>query len=615
MKKHLLLEKSRLVILSFSLLLAYGSLNAQIFNDLAPNLIDVQFSATEWGDYDNDGDLDVYISGYNDDYNYSKIYRYDSLNGEFTDINAALVSLGSGAAAWGDYDNDGDLDLVITGRNDNDQPQTKIYENIGNDNFVDINVTLRAVKHSAVEWIDFDNDGDLDLLLAGEDAFLNSMTKLYRNDGNDKFVDTYAGLPGVRSCDIACVDFDADGLTDIAISGNTGSELITKLYKNELDDWTEVVTSMPGLEYSSLEWADFDFDGVPDLYMQGFNGERAVSMIYLNGADGFERMNIAAPGLQKGSVSCADIENDGDMDMIITGLDNSEAPRTVVMITVAGSLAVSGIGLEAVYRSDAQFGDFDHDGDLDLVLSGVNGNGTFISTVYRNDMTLMNNKPAPPSGMDALVWNNTATMHWDYGDDWETLPESLTYNVMIGTSKGAIDVVSPMSDLETGRRLLPETGNTGYNLFYEARGLVQGRYYWQVQSIDNGLLGSAFTAIDSFDILGIKTTPSDYEQPLCTGQEIEIPFEVSSDFDTNNVFYAQLSNTKGLFTDPIIMDSLVGYGDGVIIATIPEDIENSKTYKIRVVSSSPYVEGSDNTEFLTIFRGMPLYYNIPLTVH
>jgi hypothetical protein len=65
-----------------------------------------------WGDYDNDGDLDLVMTGYKDSVRFTKVYRNDS--GTFVDSGAAILGV-AGRAVWGDYDNDGDLDLLLTG--------------------------------------------------------------------------------------------------------------------------------------------------------------------------------------------------------------------------------------------------------------------------------------------------------------------------------------------------------------------------------------------------------------------------------------------------------------------------------------------------------------------
>ena len=111
----------------------------------------------------------------------------------FTDANANLPGVYFSAAAWGDYDNDGDLDLLLTGYTGSAYI-ARVYRNT-NGSFVDTNANLPGVQYSAAAWGDYDSDGDLDLLLAGYTG-AERIARVYRNT-NGSFADANAGLPGV----------------------------------------------------------------------------------------------------------------------------------------------------------------------------------------------------------------------------------------------------------------------------------------------------------------------------------------------------------------------------------------------------------------------------------
>ncbi|GAF70923.1 unnamed protein product, partial [marine sediment metagenome] len=141
-------------------------------------------SEIAWGDYDNDGDLDLALTGRDDDSNcYSRVYRNDS--GAFTDINAGMVTVLNSTIAWGDYDNDGDLDLAVAGRcyGGVSEWESKIYRNNAG-NFVDIGATITGLAGSSFAWGDYDNDGDLDLAVSGywTDGTFYFICEVYRND-------------------------------------------------------------------------------------------------------------------------------------------------------------------------------------------------------------------------------------------------------------------------------------------------------------------------------------------------------------------------------------------------------------------------------------------------
>ena len=140
-----------------------------------------------WGDYDNDGDLDLYVlnGGFT-----SRFYRNDLEDiGVFTDrtVELGLENLGTAiTAAWGDYDNDGDLDLfVANSRKTLESIPNRLYRNdIESDGvFIDVSSELNLAdsgRSISGIWGDYDNDGDLDLFVTK----LGTVNRLYRNDTN-----------------------------------------------------------------------------------------------------------------------------------------------------------------------------------------------------------------------------------------------------------------------------------------------------------------------------------------------------------------------------------------------------------------------------------------------
>ena len=202
-----------------------------VFTDVEADLVGVNRASLVWGDYDNDGDLDLLLTGLgNGGIFHSKIYRYDG-DGIFIDVDAGLIELITSSAAWGDYDNDGDLDILLTGGTCCSR-HAEVYRNDGNDTFTDIEVDLEGVVRSSAKWGDYDNDGDLDILLAGDLLFPDLITKVFRNDGNDVFTDLDAGLIGVRFGSVAWGDYDNDGDLDVLVTGESITGIIAKLYRN-----------------------------------------------------------------------------------------------------------------------------------------------------------------------------------------------------------------------------------------------------------------------------------------------------------------------------------------------------------------------------------------------
>ena len=136
----------RNLITFFLIVLTFLPIKAQNFVEVKTNIANLAIGgAVAWGDYDNDGNLDLFISGRDSlGHVYSKIYRNN--NGVFTDIHANILGAFFGAIAdWGDYDNDGDLDLLVSGADSTGKGQTKIYRN-DNGVFTDIKAPLLGFR-------------------------------------------------------------------------------------------------------------------------------------------------------------------------------------------------------------------------------------------------------------------------------------------------------------------------------------------------------------------------------------------------------------------------------------------------------------------------------------
>ena len=122
-------------------------------------LTGVYYSSVAWGDYDNDSDLDILLTGYDltTETGLSKIYRNDGNDTFVEQAGIALTPVWNSAVAWGDYDNDGNLDIVLTGESTSG-PVSKIYRNQGGAVFTEqTDIELIGVGHSSVAWGDCDN--------------------------------------------------------------------------------------------------------------------------------------------------------------------------------------------------------------------------------------------------------------------------------------------------------------------------------------------------------------------------------------------------------------------------------------------------------------------------
>jgi FG-GAP-like repeat/ASPIC and UnbV len=311
-------------------------------------------------DFDNDGKLDVLLLRGAWEKPAPLSLLRNKGGGVFEDVTVASglgEPISSESAAWGDYDNDGRLDLFVCGeyrlRHDPDQGESdsyqpdprnrcRLYHNQGDGTFVNMAVEAgvlndRWAKGSA--WGDYDNDGRLDLFVSN----MEGPARLYHNQGNGTFVDTASELGVVGPPHgFTCMfwDYDDDGLLDILI-GDYSSNLAevvadtlglplqsadhAQLYHNQGPRGFREVSSEAGLArpmpVMSLNAGDIDNDGDLDLYLG--TGWMSLSglvpnIMYVNSGGRFEDVteSTGTGHLQKGhGVSFADWDDDGDLDV------------------------------------------------------------------------------------------------------------------------------------------------------------------------------------------------------------------------------------------------------------------------------------------------------------
>ena len=150
------------------------------------------------------------------------------------------------------------VSILLTGY-DGSRGISKVYRNDGGA-FVDISASLAGASSSSVEWGDYDNDGDLDILLTG-----NGVSKLYGNQ-DGRFVDIFASLPGVYVGSVAWGDYDNDRDLDILLTGNAPP--MAHVLRNDVGVFVDIPTSLTGVGFSSVAWGDYDSDGDLDILLQ-----------------------------------------------------------------------------------------------------------------------------------------------------------------------------------------------------------------------------------------------------------------------------------------------------------------------------------------------------------
>jgi len=491
----------RILILTI-VLIQSSLLSAQTFTDITPTgFPNLKHGAIDLGDYDNDNDLDILISGMKNEGTYvTTVFKNE--NGSFIEIPTSnITAVWLGNVEWGDFDSDGDLDILAVGAT---IPQTEydpiscIYENIGNDTFVELSeLDLPGVYHGIAKWGDYNNDGLLDIVMAGHEQ-----TAIFKNNGSNQFSELSGlSLPYVfQTGQAEWGDYDNDGDLDLFFAGYDGGS-IGKLYRNEGNDTFVVDSSsvIKGTHRGSIKWGDYDSDGDIDLAIAGDSRstyDAKIVEIYKNKSANFiKNENAKLSGIEDGSIVWGDFNNDGLLDLFVTGNFYS---TTSCLYTNNGDQSFTKhdeteLNILGFDYSAIACGDIDNDHDLDLIIQGRYGATT---KIYRNDISHPNTPPTVPASLLAKVGSDTVSLSWNPGTDNETPQAGLSYNVSISNSKGI--VIAPMSNESTGKRNIVSIGNCSNNCFWKSSALKAGKYTWQVQTIDNNYEASAFSAPDSF---------------------------------------------------------------------------------------------------------------------
>lgn len=325
-----------------------------------------------WGDYDNDGDLDLYVTNYDSP---SKLWRNNG-GGILQDVtNAAGLALTTlaTAVAWGDGDNDGDLDLYI-----GTYAQNRYFKNNGNGTFTNATVgPLGDTRQTeSVDWGDYDRDGDLDLFLgnAGNDALL-------RNDAG-VFTDVAAGtlLGSGRPVGVQWVDYDKDNDSDLFVTYNAQANELFVNSNGTFVKATPPLLATP-LNSTKADWGDVDSDGDLDVYVTTLG---SGNHLYRNqGGGNFVDATppaLADPGGQGIEGIWGDWDNDRDLDLYL--IKNAQ-PNRLFRNEGNGVFVDHPTGtVESIaFTVGTAWGDIDGDGDLDLVVA----NSGSSDVIYENE--------------------------------------------------------------------------------------------------------------------------------------------------------------------------------------------------------------------------------------
>ena len=398
-------------------------------------------------DYDADGWQDILLvngmdwPGHERTRSTLRLYR-NNRNGTFTDVTRSAgldVEVYGMGVAVGDYNNDGFPDILVTCVG-----QNRLFRNTGKGKFVDVTrgsgLGGRESFSTSALWVDFDRDGLLDLFVcnyvkwsAAHDVFCSLDGKrksyctpeayhgetcwLFRNRGDGTFEDVTA-TSGIfdsssKSLGVALVDYDRDGWPDLLIANDTQPN---KLYRNQHNGTFKDVAVEAGIAFSAegkaragmgIDAADFDNSGSAGVAITNFDNEM-IGLYHASGngnySDVAAQSGVGLASRDKLGFGCVflDADLDGWLDLAVVNGHIDDTVRNVRNVGYAqppqfflnngqgtfreiGAALGGGFSDPKVGRGLA-YGDFDRDGDLDLLITTNNGP----AYLYRNDQLTAN---------------------------------------------------------------------------------------------------------------------------------------------------------------------------------------------------------------------------------
>ncbi|HEY6942891.1 fibronectin type III domain-containing protein [Dokdonella sp.] len=493
-----------------------------------PEDADFWVNAVAPADVDGDGRIDLAVLGFHVVYNASVEDKLVILHNDgegadgrwnfsATEIPPGDIVAGASDLAWGDVDGDGDVDLAVASegvtallRNDAGSlvrvaaPLPGYFEDSSYESAYD----LRSLT-----WVDFDNDGDQDLLIPSTyDAETFSWrTALMRNDGSDGnggrvFTDVGAAIDPTVHAQSAWSDHDGDGDLDLFLANvdpytETG---FVRLYRNDAGAFSASDPLAIRVEHGLADAADVDADGDQDILVAGNIQEAdgsftTVLRIYANDAGAYTPETLVqAPGsdwLDIHAATWADYDSDGDVDVLVTGSFVGATKiegRSEIYANDAGTFTALGANLPAPIGSIGRGGtftwfDLDGDGDLDCLVAGAffvpGGNGLVESRMHvlRNLAQAGNMPPAMPAGLLASPAGDGVMLSWSAPADDHTPPSQLGYDLELRRD----------GDLVPAPTRLPQPGALNAATHWTMTNLPPGSYSWRVRAVDTAYAGSA----------------------------------------------------------------------------------------------------------------------------
>lgn len=300
----------------------------------------VQFGDAEVGDVDGNGTIDVFVSGFYMLERIAELYLNDG-DGNFTlsDQNDFAPMMETHAVFF-DADGDADLDLIYSGSNPGNSKSTRLYLNDGDGLFTeDAGAGFIGLNIGALEVADINNDGDVDVLVMGRDNSGDRQVQMYLNDSGN-FSPLETNFPAMSASSIEFFHANDDDFIDVFLSGSPFGSDFTNVLLNNGDETFSVVPENdfnPTFNCHSAT-VDIDNDGDLDLMVNGQILPSESCFLYINDGNGLftadtEDLYTGSPSAS-GEMVFEDFDGDGTPEFLITGLYQPEG-RIAKLYTLA----------------------------------------------------------------------------------------------------------------------------------------------------------------------------------------------------------------------------------------------------------------------------------------
>ncbi|HEU4364513.1 MAG TPA: FG-GAP-like repeat-containing protein [Candidatus Krumholzibacteria bacterium] len=442
--------------------------------------------AVKFADFDNDGDEDVFVGNHRGS---NRLYRNNG-DGTFTDVADPVMKTANPTfgAAWGDYNRDGFVDLYVVNRGTlGDLKPNQFFVNNGDGSFTERAAELGIDDGKAgleAAWIDYDNDGDIDLYLSNDKHGGN---RLWRNNDDGTFTDVSVESGAdveLDSMGIGVGDFDGNGFLDIYLTNTTGLLSIKNVLLRANGDGTyDNVANELGVQVARYGWGcsflDYDNDMDLDLYVVNWDAVAgslaAKNVMFRNKGDGtFEDVTDqtgtgdTGPGY---GLALGDYNDDGFVDMFVS---NNQAPSVLyrAIPTAANWLKVKTVGTVS-----------NRDG-IGARVTVVAGGVTQFRDVSGGESYLCQPSLEVEFGLGGFATATRVDVRWPSGivDRYENVPAKQTLVAIEGATNALIvsmtEAVLVGDDVRVRWDASRETGVLGFRVYRrsggEAEAVVSG---------------------------------------------------------------------------------------------------------------------------------------------